>query len=562
MTLATGGPDDRLYLGEFSEDLTKGVARATTYPGVPDNVATVQNLLLREDLLTSGFGRYQLLTDSSVPIPVQGPRRGMTPSIYRPYFIGASADFGHIVFQSTLNLTPEATGDFQKLYEWDHGNVRLVGVLPDGSLSSSSVAGRNMAGSNQNHVEGIVSDDGSRIYFTVQEVPGRAGISGTPAGQLYLRENASATVHVNASERANALPGSSLPAQFWTASANGMRAFFTTEEQLVDEDRNGVADLYRFDAEAPVGERLTLLSVDGEPDDGTGGATTSAMGANQDGERVYFAVDNNQLVDGAPVADNAQQFLYLWAGGDVKYVGRVDRADVDALSGGELTSKTSRVTPDGAYFAFLTRDGNQSVARDHGVCDGLPCKQLYVYSVEADGGAGELSCVSCPPDGSPASSFSVIDFDFAIGAAAGTSHQNRIVTDDGRRVYFSTSQALVDDDHNTVYDAYQYTVATGKLDLISTGRAGADHSFFMDASASGNDVFFTTRERLVGWDGDQSVDLYDARVGGGFPEPVIKQPCQGDACQGPASGAPEFQRPASVTFHGAGNVSASRVKGR
>jgi hypothetical protein len=80
----------------------------------------------------------------------------------------------------------------------------------------------------------------------------------------------------------------------------------------------------------------------------------------------------------------------------------------------------------------------------------------------------------------------------------------------------------------------------GELRLISSGR-GATDSKFLDASLSGDDVFFTSRDRLVGIDNDNQVDLYDARMGGGIaaqhPAPA-PQPCEGEKCQGATSGAP------------------------
>ena len=59
-----------------------------------------------------------------------------------------------------------------------------------------------------------------------------------------------------------------------------------------------------------------------------------------------------------------------------------------------------------------------------------------------------------------------------------------------------------------------------------------------DASANGDDAFFLTRQQLVGIDTDDSVDLYDARVGGGLASqnpPPPPPPCQGDDCQPPAT---------------------------
>ena len=65
--------------------------------------------------------------------------------------------------------------------------------------------------------------------------------------------------------------------------------------------------------------------------------------------------------------------------------------------------------------------------------------------------------------------------------------------------------------------------------LISSGRSAGGASF-VDASADGSDAFFLTDGSLVAAD-PGSVDLYDARVGGGFPIPPPPIACEGDACQ-------------------------------
>jgi hypothetical protein len=524
--LLIGGPGDSLYEGEFSDDFTKGVARVTAFPGVPANVATTQNLLVREDLLTPGLGRYQLASDSAVPItPRQGNR-------FRPFYAGASADFGHVIFQTHLNLLPETSGNLQKLYEFDHGTVRLVGVLPDGSVSQTAVAGRSASGVSPAYVERVISADGSRIYFTIQDEPAVSTAPGSPTGQLYVREDPSSTVKVNISETG----GSDGSAEYWTASRDGRFAFFTTAEQLVEQDTNSAIDLYRFDIQAPEGARLRLLSIDEEPDDGTDASTTVVLGASESGEQVYFMVEG-QLVDGAPIpADPVAQLIYQWDQGQLKFVGHADRSELRDMVGELLGPKTARVSPDGQHLLYLT-----------GALE--PSRQLYVYSAQANNGAGQLVCASCPPDGSPATTPAAIDANASVGGAGETTHQNHPLSDDGARVFFTSAQVLIPEDHNSSQDAYQYTVATGKLDLISTGNPTAGNALFMDASANGDDVFFTTRERLVGWDTDASIDLYDARVGGGFPEPVVKHPCQPQTCQAPPPSPPPFPTPPTTLIH-------------
>lgn len=66
--------------------------------------------------------------------------------------------------------------------------------------------------------------------------------------------------------------------------------------------------------------------------------------------------------------------------------------------------------------------------------------------------------------------------------------------------------------------------------IAAPGSAGPSASL----SASGSDIFFTTHTQLVGQDTDSLRDVYDARVDGGFPRPVVALPCAGELCQGSA----------------------------
>ena len=134
-------------------------------------------------------------------------------------------------------------------------------------------------------------------------------------------------------------------------------------------------------------------------------------------------------------------------------------------------------------------------------------------------------------------------------------HLTQALTDDGRRVFFTTGEPLLPEDTNSKNDVYQYDVPTGALHLVTSGQDPSD-SYFLEASSDGSDVFFVTRERLVGWDDDTSYDLYDARVGGGFPEPAAPAPrCSGSACQGGAGPQPAASRVGS-NLDGSGDLAA------
>jgi hypothetical protein len=120
-------------------------------------------------------------------------------------------------------------------------------------------------------------------------------------------------------------------------------------------------------------------------------------------------------------------------------------------------------------------------------------------------------------------------------------------------VFFSTREALVPEDVNGKADVYEYDTTTGEDHLISTGTSTSD-SFFLDASASASDVFFVTNQALVGWDTDTNFDLYDARIGGGLPDPATTPPnCSGDSCQGPPTAKPSDPTIPSGLIAGPGN---------
>jgi hypothetical protein len=101
--------------------------------------------------------------------------------------------------------------------------------------------------------------------------------------------------------------------------------------------------------------------------------------------------------------------------------------------------------------------------------------------------------------------------------------------------------------------------AAGCIALLSSGIA-KNESAFLDASASGDDVFFITAGQLVSTDHDNSYDVYDARVCTEKspcvkPPPPPPPPCGDEAsCRPPAPVAPTFGAPPSSTLSGPGNI--------
>jgi hypothetical protein len=152
----------------------------------------------------------------------------------------------------------------------------------------------------------------------------------------------------------------------------------------------------------------------------------------------------------------------------------------------------------------------------------------------------------------------------------------RALSSDGNRLFFESFEALLPRDTNGKADVYEWMRASAKqacdeagaelyvpsasgcLSLISSGQSPVDTKF-ADASPDGSDVFIRTQSSLLPQD-IGLVDVYDARVGGGLPQPPAPPAaCEGEACQGPLS-APDDPTPASSAFEGAGNVNEATAK--
>jgi hypothetical protein len=125
------------------------------------------------------------------------------------------------------------------------------------------------------------------------------------------------------------------------------------------------------------------------------------------------------------------------------------------------------------------------------------------------------------------------------------------VSDDGSRVFFSSPDPLVPGLSGGSVKVFEYE--NGAPQLLSGSESGGE-AVFLDASASGDDVFLATRERLAPTDTDELVDVYDARVDGGVAEPPAPVPCPGGACQETAGSAPSLATPISALFSGPGNL--------
>jgi hypothetical protein len=350
----------------------------------------------------------------------------------------------------------------------------------------------------------------------------------------------------------------------------------------------------------------------------------SVPGASADGAYVYFVADGvlapgaspGNCVNGdgdRPVATHTCN-LYLRHAGATTYIAALSARDnPDWGKGIPVPSHlTARVSPGGHWFAFMSRRSLTGYD-NRDAASGVPDEEVYLY--EAD--HARLTCASCNPTGArphgveysesslPLSAGSKV-WDkgedwlaanipgwtrFRLSAAA---HQPRYLSDSGR-LFFNSTDGLVAKDANGVGDVYQFEPegqgncasnstnggvtyrparpfevefaglarsgeeAAGCVGLISPGIS-SEESALLDASESGDDVFFLSTSKLSPLDVEGGRTVYDAHVCTGAspcppPPPPPKPVCAGDACQQPVA-APNDATPGSLTFQGPGNILA------
>ncbi len=471
------------------------------------------------------------------------------------FLVADAARDTRVLFESANPLTHGATVGVRNLYEWHEGQLSLVDLLRGGAPSDGGAAGWRGPGAAEEVVElpdhslgrvsyfaqGAVSEDGSQVYFT-----------DLANERLYLRESAPGGT-------GETLEVSSGPAGWQAATPNGSHAFYTED---------GV--LHRFDVQAAGAGQSTALTPPGSEVQGV-------LGIGGEGSYVYFAAKGVLANGGVSGAQN----IYMWHEGAIALVSSAGEEDDwsahtliyhGVARGGPAEGvRTARVSADGRTLLFSSRM-NVTGYDNHGTggnCteheEPASCEELYIYNAVG----ARVTCVSCNPQGIPATHDALLYHFESDGSIPPPTlypwDLPRNLSSDGSRVLFETEEALLEVDSNSQMDVYEWeregsgTCAAGTsggcLYLISSG-ASDEASYFAEASASASDVFFFTRQSLVGQDEDELVDLYDAREAGGIASqnpPAPPAPCLGEACHPAQASAPAVGLSASQLFSGPGD---------
>jgi hypothetical protein len=360
-------------------------------------------------------------------------------------------------------------------------------------------------------VYGGSSTDGSRVFYETSAQLVSQDTDTSP--DIYERAGGVTTLISTGPAGGN---GNFL-SDFCNASADGSRVFFETSESLVSGDTDTAADVYERS-----GGTTTLIST-GPMGGGTHQADCGGISA--DGSRVFFET-TEQLV--ASDSDLGAQDVYERAGGTTTLLST-------GLASGNyhLTAEYRGASADGAHVVFRTseqltfsdlnsrrdvyeRFGGSTELVSTGPTDPNTSSEPEFFAISNDGAriffTSSLAMVSADTD------FTQDVYERSGGTTTLVSGngaafvQPQGISPGGSHVYFFTTSQLTSEDTDSSSDVYEYS--GGTITLISTGpTSGSGSASWAGSSADASRVFFSSDETLVSQDTDVYVDIYE-RSGG------------------------------------------------
>jgi hypothetical protein len=553
--------------------------------------------LSRLFLQPTGQGRLQGEIGNGLPLALSG---AASQGIYELAGIGSSSPTLRLV--NVANPPPGAPPG----QPGEELGVTVEGVMGEGPmLGDQRVSPIEWGGASH-----AISEDGRTVFITATPPP-PAVPPESEVLTIYARRQCAPGSSSNCKEDGNdeffetvtvSDPGSEecaeckvserKPAYFMGASADGSKVFFMTEQKLLSTAPK--LSLYEYDFNGGAGHRLVLLSeVEKEA-----GKVQGVMAISADGSHVYFVDvlgEKTNLYGYDTVKEKEKLKLIATAPGNSPIPWGFEPTNTNSSkpsvvgpfqnAGGK---RPAQVTPDGRDLVFSSSAPLAGHEPEQPGAKLLSAPAVYRY----DFPTGELTWVSHgaegfkPPAGEhPALIASRPPRQFnQVGPNADIEDWGRAISGcpqpasaeagegcpegsyDGEYIIFTTATRLQANALNGVSDLYEWhcpgnvdCAENGTVSLISdgldpTGVKNKEDSTTTAMSATGSDIFFSTLTRLVGQDTDSLRDVYDARVGGGFPAPSEPPACSPEACQGKPENPPSFKLSASASTPPGGNL--------
>ena len=312
-------------------------------------------------------------------------------------FRGASQEGTRVIFLSDRQLADSDLDEARDLYLYDathNPGERLTQVSAGDGTGPTPGAGAEMLGVTD------FSGDASRIYFAAKDVlttatnlAGESAQAGTPNLYLYEQSAAHPSGHTafiatlapedgelwrgspGEANQAMAVPRLGAAAEDQNAGGDGHLLVFASKDSITGDDTDGgKVDVYRYDSETAVIERISIAAPGGEdngPFDVTitpvfgkkPGAQSVSFGrwVSEDGDSIVY-MSEEQL---SPLDANNTDNAYLWRDGEV--------APLPAPA--EATLSEPVISMSGRSIAFVTTDPLLPE-------DGDSAKDVYVARAE------------------------------------------------------------------------------------------------------------------------------------------------------------------------------------
>jgi hypothetical protein len=531
----------------FSPDLSTGelVSETPLLAAVPSPQGPEGcNVLYRVDE-GSKPPRYEALFTTTLTPRFCGEKKIRPGRDLRLQFAGETPDHTWAVFDTSAELQAPASESFgfgSNVYESQAptGALAVINVLPNGETESRAVAGApSEQPLNGPDLANIVTPDGKRVIWSSvsQEETVGSENSAFPTA-LYAREDpfssSARTVQLDAAQEGAA--GASGGGQFWAASANGDKVFFTDCQRLTSDStavtegncfhvagpsphydlvKTG-SDLYEYNFAK---KEVVDLTKDHNASDPLGANVQGVLGTSEDGSYVY-------IVAGGALSTGTN------ARGEAPAAERCEQASQG--SNGEKEERSGKVPPGMGCNIFLLHFNGTAWEQPR-----------FIAKLVASDNTANAESLNAPLSGG-----GEITGDWNPRLGSRTAE----VTPDGRTLVFSSIHDLTG--YNTasvgrldfgeggneifVYRAGPDTVECASCNprnvppdpAIQTG--GGEHVGFYTyvpvsssdtymhrwVNSNGTEVFFNTSQSLAANDGNRSQDVYEWEAQGSPGCPV------------------------------------------
>jgi hypothetical protein len=458
---------------------------------------------LRQSILCFGAGKKCPIAKLEEDAPPTG-----TGAIYDRSAFGQT----HVVSLLPPNV-PQAAGQ-QAFYRGTSKDASSIAFMIEGALyvriNNGEEGEETVKVAEGNPVYGGLSDDGHYLFY----------VAGGEKGTIHRFDTTTksdAKIDPTAGEVVN-------------VSADGSHVYFISDEEIGGEGEAGEPNLYVWDG------ALTYI------------ATVVASDLERTSGVITGECSNYSSTSSSPCGIPA---LTRWTNYAV-----TPPSEYQPGPGAD----SSRSTPDGQALLFESRGRLTSY-------DNAEHTEVYLF----DEPKNSLRCLSCSSTQEPAQHDAHLQ-QLRMLQPGMVIHN---LSDDANRAFFETAEALAPSDIDGVNDIYEWTEEKDggtSITLISSGESTEyipnptlplgqsfnlpSPNMLFSVTPSGDDVAFLSQDMLVPGAGEGGVPaIYDARVGGGFPQPEAPKICLEEGCRSPAAPAvPVLAGAQSEATKGAGNV--------